>query len=146
MYYQVTNKICWGNIYTIYVFTQLTLYGIYIPYKVSTYVHAYFLSWKPFIQKHLQCRTLNVNSCNQTYNRLRYVGSLWKYSFFNKVETVYAGRLKVILLLQKGSYDFEPTWIILFLICRVLPDQPERKEITKPLTNNKYLSLLYFWL
>ena len=41
-----------------------------------------------------------------------------------------------------------PKLPILLLICRdrfARPDQPERKEITKPLTNNKYLSLLYFW-
>ena len=27
-----------------------------------------------------------------------------------------------------------------------MQDQPERKQIAKPLTNNKYLSLLYFWV
>jgi hypothetical protein len=35
------------------------------------------------------------------------------------------GRLKVISLPQVGSYDFEPTFIICFVIIRVLPDQPK---------------------
>ena len=43
-------------------------------------------------------------------------------------------------MLQVSSYDFEPTFIICFVIKRVLPDQP------KPLTRNKHPSLLYFCL
>ena len=43
------------------------------------------------------------------------------------------------------SFFYESDYI-LFLVCRVLTDQPKRKQITKPLTNNKYLSLLYFWV
>ena len=43
----------------------------------------------------------------------------------DKAETMYEGRLKVILLLQVSSCDFEPTFIILVLICRILPDQPK---------------------
>ena len=31
------------------------------------------------------------------------------------------------------------------LICRLLPDHPKWKQITKPLTYNKHLSLPYFW-
>jgi hypothetical protein len=31
------------------------------------------------------------------------------------------------------------------VIRRVLPDQPKLKQIAKPLTRNKHLSLLYFW-
>ena len=61
-----------------------------------------------------------------------------------KAETVYEGRLKVIILLQVSSHDFEPTFIILVLICRILPDQPKYKQITKPLIHNQHLSLLYF--
>ena len=49
-------------------------------------------------------------------------------------------------LWQVSSYDFEPTFIICFVIRRVLPDQPKYKQITKPLTRNKHLSLLYFWV
>ena len=49
-----------------------------------------------------------------------------------------------LLLLQVSSYDFEPTFIICFVIRRVPPDQPKWKQITKPLTRNKHLSLLYF--
>ena len=48
-----------------------------------------------------------------------------KISSLYKAETVYEGRLKVILLQQVSSYDFEPTFIILVLICRILPDQPK---------------------
>ena len=33
--------------------------------------------------------------------------------------------LKVILLLQISCHDFEPTFIILVLIGRILPDQPK---------------------
>ena len=43
----------------------------------------------------------------------------------NTAEPVYAGRLKVILLLQVSSHNFEPTFIILVLICRRLADQPK---------------------
>ena len=57
-------------------------------------------------------------------------------------EPIYEGRLKVILLLQVSSHEFEPTFVILVLICRILPDQPKLKQITKPLTRNKHLSLL----
>ena len=38
---------------------------------------------------------------------------------------VYEVKLKVILLLQVLSHDFEPTFIILVMICRILPDQPK---------------------
>ena len=34
-------------------------------------------------------------------------------------------RLKLLLLLQVSSYDYEPTFIICFVIRRVLPDQPK---------------------
>ena len=42
-----------------------------------------------------------------------------------KAEALYEGRLKVILQLQVSSHYFEPTFIILVLICRTLPDQPK---------------------
>jgi hypothetical protein len=67
------------------------------------------------------------------------------FSSLFKAEPVYEGRLKVILLLQVSSHDFEPTFIIFFLNWRILPDQPKQKQITKPLTRNKHLSLLQFW-
>ena len=56
----------------------------------------------------------------QKYSRPRW--SLWKFSSLYKAET---GRLKVILLLQVSSHEFEPTFIILVLICKILPDQPK---------------------
>ena len=34
-------------------------------------------------------------------------------------------------MLQVSSHDFEPTFIICFVIKRVLPDQHKRKQITK---------------
>jgi len=43
------------------------------------------------------------------YSRLRY--PLQKFSSLLKAEPVYEGRLKVILLLQVSSHDFEPTFI-----------------------------------
>ena len=45
--------------------------------------------------------------------------------------------IKVILLLQVRSHDFEPTFIILDLIGRAFPHQTS-------LTSNKHLSLLHF--
>ena len=42
---------------------------------------------------------------------------------FYKAEALYEGRLKVILQLQVISHFFEPTFIILILICKTLPDQ-----------------------
>jgi hypothetical protein len=60
---------------------------------------------------------------------------------------VYEGKAQsYILLLQVSSHDFEPTFTIFFLNWRILPVQPKWKQITKPLTRNKHLSLLYFWL
>ena len=44
-----------------------------------------------------------------------------------------------MLQMQVNSHDFEPTFIILFLIGRVLPDQQQKKQIIK------HISLLYFW-
>ena len=41
---------------------------------------------------------------------------------FYKAEALYKGRLKVILQLQVSSHDFEPTFIILILICRTPTD------------------------
>ena len=41
---------------------------------------------------------------------------LQKFSSLFRAEPVYEGRLKVILLLQVGSHDFEPTFIIFSLI------------------------------
>jgi len=40
-------------------------------------------------------------------------------------ESIYEVRLKVKVLLQVSSHNFEPTFIILVLIVRVLPDQPK---------------------
>ena len=37
-------------------------------------------------------------------------------------------RLKVILLLQVSSHDFEPTFITFCLNWRILPDQPKLKK------------------
>ena len=51
----------------------------------------------------------------------------------------------IVLLLRVSSHDFEPTFIILVLICRILSDQPKKRQITKPLTRKKHLSMLYFW-
>ena len=48
-----------------------------------------------------------------------------KFSSLFKAEPVYEGRLKVILLLQASSHDFEPTFIIFCLNWRILPDQPK---------------------
>ena len=45
------------------------------------------------------------------------------FSFFYQSEPIYEGVIKVILLLQVSSHNFEPTFIILVLIGRVLPDQ-----------------------
>ena len=61
----------------------------------------------------------------QKYSRLRQL--LQKFSPLFKAEPVYEGRLKVILLLQVSSHDFEPNFIIFVLIGRVLPDQPKEK-------------------
>ena len=49
----------------------------------------------------------------QKYSRLRQL--LQKFSPLFKAEPVYEGRLKVILLLQVSSHDFEPKFIIFFL-------------------------------
>ena len=43
----------------------------------------------------------------------------------DKAEPVYEGRLTVILLLQVSRHDLEPTFIILVLIPKILPDQPK---------------------
>jgi hypothetical protein len=59
----------------------------------------------------------------QKYSRLRQ--PLQKFSSLYKAETVYEGKLKVILLLQVSSHDFEPTFFMLVLICGILPDQPK---------------------
>ena len=58
---------------------------------------------------------------------------MWKCSSLYKAETVYAGRLKVIFLMN----EFEPTYIMLFLICGKLPKRPK--------TVNKHPNLLYFY-
>ena len=50
---------------------------------------------------------------SQKYDRLRQ--PLQKCSSLFKAEPVYEGRLKVILLLQVSSHDFEPTFIIFCL-------------------------------
>ena len=49
-------------------------------------------------------------STTQRCSRLRL--SIQKFSSLFKAETVYKGWLKVILLLQVSSHDFEPTFII----------------------------------
>ena len=49
----------------------------------------------------------------QKYSRLRY--PLQKFSHLFNHNTCNKGRLKVILLLQVSSYDFEPTFIICFV-------------------------------
>ena len=49
----------------------------------------------------------------QKYSRLRQ--RLQKFSSLFKAKPVYEGRLKVILLLQVSSYEFEPTFIIFCL-------------------------------
>ena len=62
---------------------------------------------------------MDDESCRQKYSRLRQ--PLQKFSSHFKAEPVYEGiRIKVTLLLQVSSHDFEPTFIIL-----VLPDQPK---------------------
>ena len=48
-----------------------------------------------------------------------------RFSSLYKTKALYEGRLKVILQRQVSSHYFEPTFIILFLICRTLPDQPK---------------------
>jgi hypothetical protein len=50
----------------------------------------------------------------------------------NTAETVYEGRLIIILLLEVSSHDFKPTFIILVLICRILPDQTSPNKIKSP--------------
>ena len=58
---------------------------------------------------------------------------------------MYEVRLKIILLLQVSSHDFEPTFIILVLIGRTArPAQIKTNH--NPLTSNKHVSLLYFCL
>ena len=47
--------------------------------------------------------------CTQKYSRLRQ--PLQKISSLFKAEPDYEGRLKVILLIQTSSHDFEPTFI-----------------------------------
>ena len=42
--------------------------------------------------------------------------------------TAYEGRLKIILLLQVSSHDFEPTFFILVLIYRILPDSKNKSQ------------------
>ena len=51
--------------------------------------------------------------------------------------------MSTVILLKVSSHDFEPTFIILVLIYRILPDQPKWKQITKSLTHNKHLSLIF---
>ena len=68
-------------------------------------------------------KTWLLNDKNQKYTRLKQL--LQKFSSLYKAETVYEGELKVILLLQLSSHDFEPTFIILVLICGIWPDQPK---------------------
>jgi hypothetical protein len=68
-------------------------------------------------------KTYLYYSHQQKYSRLRW--PLQKFSSLYKAETAYEGRLKVILLLQVSSHDFEPTYVILVLIFRILPDQPK---------------------
>ena len=53
---------------------------------------------------------------------------------------MYESRLKGILLLQVISRDFEPTFIWFVEYCQTSPNE------NNPLTCNKHLSLLYFWL
>ena len=49
----------------------------------------------------------------QRFGDLSLFGLVWQYS---SIQTKYdEGRLKVILLLQVGSHDFEPTFIIVCL-------------------------------
>ena len=58
-------------------------------------------------------KQLNSYTYGQKYSRLR-----WPFQKFNslfKAELLYEGRLKVILLLQVSSHDFEPTFIIFCL-------------------------------
>ena len=59
---------------------------------------------------------------------------------------MYKGRLKVILLLQVSSHDFEPTFNIFLSELKNTARPAQIKKITKPLTGNKHLSLLYFCL
>ena len=54
---------------------------------------------------------------NQKYSRLRQ--PLQKFSFLFKAKPVYEGRLKVILLLQVSSRDFEPTYLYYILAERL---------------------------
>ena len=59
-----------------------------------------------------------VHCLQQKYSRLRY--SLQNFSPLFKAEPVYEGRLKVILLLQVSSDDFEPTFIIFCHVTSIL--------------------------
>ena len=71
--------------------------------------------------------------------------ALWKFSSLCQSEPIYEGRLKFILLLQVAMTLNLPLfyWFWLVEYCQT---SPNKKQITKPLTRNKNLSLLYFWL
>ena len=72
--------------------------------NTNNWLHKYF---GPIMLQHSEL------GLQQKYSRLRQ--PLQKFSYLYKAETVYEGRLKVILLLQVSSHDFEPTFIIFCL-------------------------------
>ena len=74
------------------------------------------------IKKNSENLTVAVNdSFSQKYSRLR--EPLWKFSFLYQSQPIYEGRLKVLLLLQVSSHDFEPTFIILVEYCQTSPNK-----------------------
>ena len=69
-------------------------------------------------------------------------GLVWPYSS-NQKNIMKVGSKS--LLITCSSNKLWAYLYYIFLIRRVWPDQPKQKPITKPLTHNKHLSLLYFW-
>jgi hypothetical protein len=73
---------------------------------------------------------------------------LQKLSSLFKAEPVYEGKLKVTLLLEVSSIVMTLNLPLLYFVwieeyCQTCPKE---KKITKALTRNKHLSLLYFCL
>ena len=81
------------------------------------------MSMKKTIKGTLKANWLKIGK-NTTDNDYRYIQ---QFCSLFRAEPVSEGRLKVILLLQVSSHDFEPTFNTVALIFRILPDPTKIK-------------------
>ena len=121
----IKGHLIWKDTFLCQFFHKWTCTG-------QIFTHSWVHIWKKWRQETYLLKLPNLYArhsrstftCIQKHSRLRY--PLWKFSSLStKQKHIYEGRLKVILQLQVSSHYFEPTFIILVLICRTLPDHPK---------------------